>query len=71
MTPTQPPIIDELALRLIEAAQENRVVLIPSAGGLRIENEESAPHSLLWMLREYSDLIGQTLRGLAQRPKHW
>lgn len=66
-----PPVVDELALRLIESAQDHCIVLTPLEDGLRIENEENAPHSLLWMLREYGDLICQTFRALAaERSDH-
>jgi len=56
--------------RLLSAAEEHRVILIPARDELHIINRPSVPTDLIDMLHLYEREILATLRGLAIRAKH-
>lgn len=57
--------------RLLAAAAEHRVILIPDRSQLHIVSPSSAPIELVETLRKFSGEIAATLRGQQQTQRHW
>ena len=57
--------------RLLSAAQEHRVILIPARDELHIIARPSVPTELLDTLRRFEVEILANLRGQQQTQRHW
>ena len=57
--------------RLLSAATQHHIILIPEKNQLHIVSPSSAPADLVETLRKFSAEIAATLRGQQRSSHHW